>query len=78
VPQGIFKAYFRNNQRQGIIPNGNRFSVLYGYGFGTGCIFLLSGAYQQYETEEKNKRCPNMWLEKPGNRFPLDITGTQG
>jgi hypothetical protein len=27
------------------IPNGNRFSDFYGYGFGTGFIFLLSGAY---------------------------------
>jgi hypothetical protein len=24
-------------------------------------------------TEEKNKRCPKMWLEKPGNQFPLGI-----
>jgi hypothetical protein len=29
------------------IPNGNWFSVFYGHRFGTGFIFLLSGAYRQ-------------------------------
>jgi hypothetical protein len=55
------------------IPNRNWFSVFYGYRFGTGYIFFLPGAYRQYVTEENNKRCPNMWLEKPGNQIWLGI-----
>ena len=43
-----------------IIPKRIWFSVFYGHRFGTGFIFLLSEAYRQYETKEKNKRYQNM------------------